>query len=213
MDTKALIAQLSRDLTPTRRHGLSRRLCGALSIGAAGAFGIMLATIGLRPDLGQASGTLPFWIKTAFTLSLVYSSLTLVQQLARPAGRGGRRWWGFGLPIVLAAVLALGELGAAPLGREMVLIVGQTSWRCVAAIPLLALPIFLALLWAFRQFAPTRLRVAGAASGLLAGSAAASVYALACPESATAFMVTWYTLSILVIGAVGAAIGPRTLRW
>jgi hypothetical protein len=173
----------------------------------------MLVAIGLRPDIGPASGTLPFWIKIVFTLSLVGSALGLVERLARPAGRIGRRWWGLVVPVVAAVALAVGELVAAPATDRTGLILGQTAWRCVVAIPLLGLPIILALVWAFRELAPTRLRLAGVACGLLAGSAAAGVYAPACPEASTAFMVTWYTLGIVFTGAMGAAFGQHALRW
>ncbi|MFM8989141.1 MAG: NrsF family protein [Alphaproteobacteria bacterium] len=38
-------------------------------------------------------------------------------------------------------------------------------------------------------------------------------YALHCPEAALAFVATWYTAGIALAGALGAALGPRVLRW
>jgi hypothetical protein len=38
-------------------------------------------------------------------------------------------------------------------------------------------------------------------------------YALACAEPSPAFVAAWYTLGILATGALGAALGPRVLRW
>ena len=38
-------------------------------------------------------------------------------------------------------------------------------------------------------------------------------YALACTEASPAFVAVWYTLGIIVTGAVGALLGPRVLRW
>ena len=44
------------------------------------------------------------------------------------------------------------------------------------------LPVFVATLWAMKGLAPTRLALAGAAAGLLAGAVGAVVYTLHCPE-------------------------------
>ncbi|MDQ2861234.1 MAG: DUF1109 domain-containing protein [Pseudomonadota bacterium] len=55
--------------------------------------------------------------------------------------------------------------------------------------------------------------MAGAAAGLLAGAAGATVYGLYCDETAALFVVTWYTLAIAVCAAIGALLGARWLRW
>jgi len=82
-------------------------------------------------------------------------------------------------------------------------------WRVLA----LSGPIFLGLLWAFRAFAPTQLRLAGALAGVSAGALGAMVYGLHCPESSALFLLTWYSLGIGLAAAVGALLGPRLLRW
>jgi hypothetical protein len=64
-----------------------------------------------------------------------------------------------------------------------------------------------------RQLAPTRLRLAGAGAGLLAGALGATVYGLHCPETGAAFVATWYSLGVATWAAIGAALGPRLLRW
>ncbi|MFO1333443.1 MAG: NrsF family protein, partial [Rubrivivax sp.] len=56
-------------------------------------------------------------------------------------------------------------------------------------------------------------RAAGFAAGLLAGAIGALAYALACTEMAMSFVAAWYTLGILMVGALGALLGPRVLRW
>jgi len=75
------------------------------------------------------------------------------------------------------------------------------------------LPALAAALWAVRGLAPTRPWAAGFAAGLLAGSVGAFGYSLSCPEASPAFVAAWYTLGIVLTGAVGAALGPRVLRW
>ena len=53
----------------------------------------------------------------------------------------------------------------------------------------LSVPTFAAMAWATKGFAPTRLRLAGAAMGLASGGVAAAVYSLHCPEMAAPFLV------------------------
>ena len=38
-------------------------------------------------------------------------------------------------------------------------------------------------------------------------------YALSCTELSPAFVAIWYSLGIGLAGALGAALGPWTLRW
>jgi hypothetical protein len=64
-----------------------------------------------------------------------------------------------------------------------------------------------------KGLAPTRLRLAGAAAGLLAGTTGALVYCLHCPELEAPFLGFWYLLGMLIPTAVGALLGSRLLRW
>ncbi|MFY8018220.1 MAG: NrsF family protein, partial [Inhella sp.] len=41
----------------------------------------------------------------------------------------------------------------------------------------------------------------------------AGAYALACTELAVSFVAAWYTVGMLMTGALGALLGPRVLRW
>ncbi|MGB0128517.1 MAG: NrsF family protein, partial [Rhodocyclaceae bacterium] len=75
------------------------------------------------------------------------------------------------------------------------------------------LPAFAAALWAMKDLAPTRLRWAGAAAGLLAGTLGAAAYSLHCPELAAPFLALWYVLGMLIPAGVGALVGPRVLGW
>lgn len=60
---------------------------------------------------------------------------------------------------------------------------------------------------------PTRLALAGAAAGLLAGTVGIAVYALYCPEMDAPFLAIWYVLGMSVPVAAGALAGPLLLRW
>ena len=77
----------------------------------------------------------------------------------------------------------------------------------------LSLPLFAGLFWSLRRLAPTRLTQAGAAAGLLAGSAAATIYAFHCTESTATFIAIWYTAGIALTTLMGAALGRFLLRW
>lgn len=81
------------------------------------------------------------------------------------------------------------------------------------SILLLSLPAGGGMLLVMRQLAPTRLRLAGAAAGLVAGSGAALVYTLHCPELALPFVALWYLGGMLLPALLGAIIGPRLLVW
>ena len=64
-----------------------------------------------------------------------------------------------------------------------------------------------------KGLAPTRLALAGAAAGLLAGAIGALVYALHCPEMEAPFLGVWYVAGMLIPAAAGALLGPIVLRW
>ena len=90
---------------------------------------------------------------------------------------------------------------------------GRTWKYCLLGIPTLAVPVFVATLWVVKGLAPTRLSLAGAAAGLLAGAVAALVYALHCPEMEAPFLGVWYVAGMLIPAAAGALLGPLVLRW
>jgi hypothetical protein len=110
---------------------------------------------------------------------------------------------------ILAAVTLAGA--QRELWDEMVF--GRTWRSCPLLIALLSVPLFVAVVWAMKGLAPTRLRLAGAAAGLLAGAAGALIYCLHCPELAAPFVGTWYLLGMLIPTSVGALLGPWLLRW
>lgn len=103
-------------------------------------------------------------------------------------------------------------IGAPPAQRAE-LIFGESWNACPLYVALLSAPVFVAVLWAMKGLAPTRLALAGAAAGLLAGAVGALVYALNCPEMEAPFLGVWYLLGMLIPTATGTLLGPRLLRW
>ncbi len=213
MKTDELISLLASHAEPVPAHAVGRRFAMALGLGLPAALLLMLATLGLRPDMAQAATGLMFWVKLAFTGSLAAAGLVAAERLSRPGMRVGFAWAALAAPVLamwLAAVVVL--LQAAPQQRAG-LIMGGTWLACPLSIALVSLPLFIATFWCMKALAPTRLMLAGASAGLLAGALGAMVYALHCPESAAPFLGIWYVLGIAIPTAIGALLGPRILRW
>lgn len=213
MRTEDLIDQLSARVPRLSRQAGPRRLLAGLGGGTLAALAILLVVYGLRPDLAEAGRTVPFWMKWAFTVSLALAAFVIVRRLARPEGRIGAAWIALAAPLALVAALGVLELAASPPETWTALWLGRTAARCSSAIVLLAIPTLLGLLWSFQRLAPTRPVSAGAAAGVLAGTAGAAIYALTCPEQTAIFMATWYTGGIALSGVLGGLLGGRILRW
>jgi hypothetical protein len=213
MKTTELIDILARGAEPVPAHPVARRYVAALALGAVASAVLMVTWLGVRPDLAEAAGLPMFWIKSLFVALMAAASVVSAVRLSRPGARLT------GVPIALAApviaiwLLAVTALSGATAAERTALFWGGTWNICPVYIALLSVPVFIGALWAMKGLAPTRLRLAGAAAGLLAGSLSANVYALHCTEMGAPFLGTWYVIGMLIPAAVGAAIGPRVLRW
>jgi hypothetical protein len=213
MNTDDLIAQLSSDVPPVRRHMLGWRIAVGILVGMLVSGAYVVLAMGVRPDIGTAMHGFSFWMKWGYTISLAIAALIMTAQLARPDS-GRLRWlWLMGIPVLLLAGLGVAELVRTPPGDWLAMWLGQSWMVCPWRVLALAMPIFVGLLWSFRRLAPTRLRAAGAAAGLAAGAFAATVYCIHCPEVSAIFVLTWYSLGILLASSLGALLGPRLLRW
>jgi hypothetical protein len=212
MTTDDLIEQLGQDLQPVARRAIERRLALGIMLGIFGSVGLIVATLGIRPDLPEAMGGTSFWMKWAYTTSIALAAAALTFRLARPDAAKFGHWW-FALPILLLALIGISELAATPRSQWLAMWIGGTASKCPFLVLGLSIPILACLLWSMRRFAPTHLAAAGAAAGLTAGAFAATVYCLHCTESSAIFVLTWYSLGILMAAVFGALIGPRFLRW
>jgi hypothetical protein len=152
-------------------------------------------------------------MKWVYSASLGIAAVAATAQLARPTGRSLRVLWALAVPVLLLLGIGISELARTPKQDWLAMWLGE-SWKvCPWLVLTLALPIFAGLLWSFRALAPTRLRAAGATAGLAAGAWAATIYCLHCPEVSAIFVLTWYSLGILLAAGLGAVLGPRLLRW
>jgi hypothetical protein len=213
MKTDDLISLLVAGEGPVQRIVPSRHLGLAVLLGLLAAVLMTAALYGVRSDLAEVARTPLFWAKVALPGSLAALGLWLTSRLARPGVRGGMAWGLLGLPLLLLWLGAALSLAGAPLDARADLLFGRTWRTCALNIALLSLPGLVSVFWALRGLAPTRLRQAGAAGGLLAGSTATLAYCLHCPEMGVPFWGLWYVLGMLLPTALGAWLGPRLLRW
>jgi hypothetical protein len=174
---------------------------------------LMLALLGLHPDLARVALLPAFWVKLGFAATLAAAGWMAVRRLSVPGARTAALPLWLGAPVLLLwCVAGMVLLQAAPEARAD-LFWGRTWRYCTSLIAVLSLPLFIAGLHIMRGLAPTHLRLAGAAVGFAAGAAAAVVYCLHCPEMSTVFIGVWYLLGMLVPAVLGALIGPRVLAW
>jgi hypothetical protein len=213
MNTEQLIRSLAQDLPPVRPHAVVWRIVFGILGGGVITGALAVAVLGIRPDLPAALRGFSFWMKWGYTASLGIAAVAAAAHLARPTGRSLRLLWVLVVPVLLLGGIGIGELARTPARDWLAMWLGY-SWKvCPWLVLTLAIPIFIGLLWSFRALAPTRLRAAGATAGLAAGAWAATIYCLHCPEVSAIFVLTWYSLGILLAAALGAVLGPRLLRW
>jgi len=213
MNTDELITLLAADVRPVARGAVGWLLARGVMVGAFASTLLIAATLGFRPDLWLAMHGATFWMKWGYTISLAAVAIAVTARLARPDSGSLRRLWLIAIPVLALAVAGVGELIRTPRSEWLEMWLGHTWSKCPWLVLMLAVPIFIGLLWSFRRLAPTRLRAAGAAAGLAAGALSATVYCLHCPEVSAIFVLTWYSLGILLAASLGAVVGPRLLRW
>jgi hypothetical protein len=213
MKTDELIAALSADTPPVAPHTVGRRLAVASVLAAAAALVVLVGWLGLRPDLAQAMGRASFWMKAAYTTAAAISGFLLTDRLARPAGRPGAGSYPLAAALAVILGLAVVDLASTPAALRGAALMGRSWSVCPVRILLISLPAFAVVVWGLRRLAPTRLKLAGAAAGLLAGGVGATIYGLYCQETAAAFVAVWYTLGLGLCAGLGALAGPRVLRW
>lgn len=213
MRTEELVSLLATGTEAIDMRPALRRFRIAVLAGAGVAMLLMSAWLGVRSTLVRDFSAPLFWIKETFCVALSIAGLLAVIRLGRPGARVGPIWLGLVAPVIAMWLLAALVLLSADPDARAGLILGQTARVCPARIALISTPLFVAMLAALRQLAPTHLPLSGAAVGLAAGSMAALVYSLHCPELQPPFLGIWYVLGILIPTAIGAALGPRLLRW
>lgn len=212
MKTDDLIRALAAD-APVAGFGLRQRMALAVGVGLLVALVLFLWLLGPRANALQSLGSLRFLLKFAVTLSLAVAATGLVLRLIRPGLTPGP----WRIAIFLApGLLLLGvglELSALPASDWSAALVGRNARTCLTYIPLMGLAPLGLLLLALRRGAASNPALAGGLAGLIAGGLSAALYAAHCPDDSPLFVVTWYSIAIAMLVALGALIGRRVLRW
>jgi hypothetical protein len=211
--TDDLIDTLVDDLRPIGAGSVARTLSVGIGGGVIVAFGLMMAMLGMRPDLSAAAATSAYWIKFFYTLVLGIVAFAAVERLARPSGEAARALWAAAILLAAVAALAALQLSGAPPEARMPLVMGTSAQKCPWLIVVLSLPVLAGATAAMRRLAPTRPTLGGFWVGICAGAFGGFVYALHCDEAGIPFLSLWYTAGMLAVGALGALFGRTLLRW
>ena len=211
MNTNDLIAALSADTIETQPP--RRAIWNLLAMGALASVLMLFVTLKPRPDLAEALHSIRFLFKFVATLTLALPALWMARRCLSPEARLD----GWALPLLLSPLLlvpAIGlELRALPESAWMPNLIGTNSLWCLSFVPIFSLPVLAGLLQAMKRGAPTRPRIAGLIAGFAAGGVGATIYAVHCIDDSPLFVAFWYTLGVMIVAAVGAAISERILRW
>ena len=213
MRTDDWVTLLATGAGAVEPHQAARRYAIAIGCGILVATLLMLALLGPRPDLAAAAMLPMFLVKIVFVTSFAAISLFISLRLAKPGLRLAWLPGALAAPVAAIWLLAAVVLTQAAPAQRSAMFFGDTWNSCPFLIALLSAPVFVAMVWAMRGLAPTRLRHAGAAAGLFSGAIGTMVYSLHCPEMAAPFIGFWYLLGMLIPTAAGALLGPRLLRW
>jgi hypothetical protein len=110
MNTEQLILNLSADVPRVYRHALIERIASGVGGGALVALMLVVAILGVRPDLQHAMQAFSFWMKWAYTISLGAGALYAVIRLSRPTPSSLCGLWLLAVPILLLIGVGIGEL-------------------------------------------------------------------------------------------------------
>lgn len=211
MKTDRLIDALAHDTGATPRYIAERRLAIAGIAGLAVSFAMVVTVFGVREDFGSSLTIV--LLKAAFGVVALAAALPLLLELARPNTSTRRAAAPAALFVAASAAIAMGAFLLTPPEARMNAWVGGGMPECLYRIPLLAIPIAVALFLAVRGLGPTRLTLAGAAIGGVSGSIAAIAYSSCCQMDTALYVASWYLAAILLCSAVGAVVVGRALKW
>jgi len=212
METDQLIRTLAAD-TEQRAWPVGLVLGLVLLPAALVSVAMFAAGLGVRADVMSAMGNPFFDLKFAVTLALASSAIVLALHLSRPEATL-RGWaWLLLVPLILLFGGVAAEMMRPQRVPMMTRLIGSNSMLCLAAIPLLSLPLLVAALAGLRHGASTRPAVTGGIAGLLSAGLAATLYASHCTDDSPLFVATWYTIGTALVAAIGALAGQRVLRF
>lgn len=210
MKTQDLISALAVDTLPQPK--ISSQLSRAVPLALAVSLCAFALLWGPRPDIAAAMSSYAV-LKTLVPVVLAVVAMALAVASTRPVT--SQKIPGVLLGAVIALSFAVFSVFWAREGQTALVHALSISdlWVCLLSIPVLAAPLLGGVLWALSSGATTSPGLTGALAGLVAGSAAASVYSLYCDKDMVLFVLPAYSSAIAVVVLAGVALGPRLLRW
>lgn len=211
MRTEQLIRSLVADL-PTSPGSIARAITASLLVSIIFSLAAMVLWLGLRPELGTAMRSGPFWIKAGYTFMIGTAGLVALERLGRPGATATTSFVWLTAIFAIVALSAAMELFMSPSSQRGELWFGNSSSFCPWGIVALSSPLLVAGFLALRQMAPTHYGFAGMAAGFMAGGFGACIYSLHCTEYGIPFLATWYSLGVLIVAGAGMLLSGF-LRW
>lgn len=179
---------------------------------------LFVALIGVRPDMPQAMGAMPFWWKSGSLVVLALLSSSAVLVSLDPATTTARRLSSLwrALAVAIPVLLATGWLidAGAP-GRAALL--ARLDWRegldCLKNVGLLSLPPVVALGLMMQRGASTQPGRTAMAAGLAAAGLGAFVFAFHCDHDDPLYIAIWYGGAVAMVSGLSRLLLPRLTRW
>ena len=211
MKTDDLINLLVKDARIRVRFG--RTFLLALTAGVVISAILLLSTVGIRKNMSDMIETPRVMFKIGLTLLLAATATRLAFRMGKPGLSLRSSVLALGIPFVVLVAGIVTELLVIPRDAWGQSMEGHFSSFCLFFVPTLAIAPLAAILYSVRQGAPENPGTAGAVAGLAAGGIAAAIYAWHCPDDSPLFLVTWYSIGILIATGAGFLLGKRVLRW
>lgn len=177
-----------------------------VEIAAAGALtGVLmiLAWLDVRPDLPVAAAQPFFWIKAAYPAAAAACAMVAATRMARCKSGGGRALAVAGA-LASALLIAGGVQASGMTAGALAALYWPHAVVCLGNVLLIAAPMLALIAAGLRDVDLERPAPTGFACGLFCGGVAATVDGLHCGEGTYAFVGPWFTLAMLLCGAVGA---------
>lgn len=213
MTHDALIQALCNDLTPVRPMRAEQQIARGLLAGGLVSLVIMLATLGLQPNLATPGVLAGLLLKVGSMVAVGWTGLRMLAALARPGAIQPAIIVPLAKVLTVLSMIALAQLSVMHHIDAPRFLMGESWYACPLRIALLSLPLQIAIFQVLRQAAPVQLERTGAVAGLCAGAGAAAIYAFACSEQSAGFVMLWYSLGIGLAAVIGRLVGPRALHW
>jgi hypothetical protein len=213
MKTDELIETLGVTVERVEGRSFRNAFIVALVLGVALAVCVMQAVLGMSPGALRESQWRLLTLIAVFVVGVVVAGSWYLLKAAHPGM--SKRGPSALIVALVAAFLCAGIAGlfATDPAARSALIFAPMWTVCLTCIPLFSIGPFIALVWVLRKGAPTKLRSAGAVTGLVAGAVGAGACALHQPGGSLPFIGLWYVAPILLCALIGALLGPRVLRW